>query len=330
MVAMNAQKVDAYFGIGTFADYLLFKRQLAQLTAHYEKRLKNAFGGNDGGLSFRIDSASYIEASIETAFEKVSDGTRISKAQFTKVFDLYQIGVDVAQMESDYLDAVFAAGFLPMLRNLVKQFPTRDLKKAADEERRALKALEEALDHAKTQRIQAFQDKLFDIAQLVIPVVGQVKIVHEAAMSLGGLAADALLGPEGPSDSKVARTAGTTTAGVLTTVSNVSSGVQKFVKVGGALNSAYDVVDFDELKKSFDNVDKIRDAIDLEKKWRKYIVETIWANWAQRVISLENQLKKVRKNLDDSRQEVRDAVVEFDKIYASSGYKRYLIWDIER
>ena len=329
-MAVNPRAVDNYFGADTFGHFQYLQARGGNAVAIHENDLKKTFGMFDGGLSFRLGTIQYMLASVELAFDQLMSGKNISVSQFWDVIEALEAGIDCADAEIGQLRAVQALGLVAMLTPLINQFPRRELKSAAEAERNALKALDKALDEAKSKRIGAVFDKLIDVAQLVVPLAREMKLIEDVAAGFGGLMADSMLGPDGPDSSKAVRTGITSFEKPLSKLAGFTKAFGIVTKGGVALNGVYDVLDFDELKTAFSNVDKLRDAIALERKWRKYIIEVIWAQWGQRVQSFQNQLEQADRQMKETAYLVEQQKNEFWKRETKSGYKPYMIWKLER
>lgn len=329
MAKISPKLVDDWFGVGTYGDATYNGQRVKRAAAAYEQQIKKWYGPGDGSLAGKVDTIQYMDASITIALEKASEGRKVSNDQFWPIYDAWSHGIETVEEEIQILQAIFILGFLDSMGVLVKAFPVRELKANAQAGEQALIQLEKLLSDAKWDRVGAIVDKVGDVAMFLLPFKKSYAVLDGPIGGMLSLTMDQMLGPDGADGGKVARTGVTSFDENLHKLAGMTDAFKVVTKGASKLIGLYDVVDLDEIKKSFSRVDEIRDAIEAEKKARKYIVEVIWKQWEQRIVQFQIQMEQAAKRVKESIAELQRQRSDFRLRLAQSGYKPYMFWKFD-
>lgn len=250
--------IDGTIGDGAYDDWMrLQEERLKQELLYRSLTTKLGDLSNVAGIPGDFQQLQEVGDLYNEGMQAIIDGKTINEDEVNLATDLYNDAIALAEIDTDLMQMMFAAGFFDAITALIR-FPYARLETNVRALRTALLQLKDQLEIAKRQRNESIIQGLIDV--IVIVAVPELGFVLGAAKFFGKLALDDALGPdkgavvEGANNSLEAFGTFAESAHRLKAVGTHGATVTKYAKVADKLGLAFDAY---EVFKGYSNVNDI-------------------------------------------------------------------------
>lgn len=298
--------VDKVLGTGAYARFqTVLDAFIEEQTRAYkhEERLSSAWAVSlKKQLQADLAFAEKVSDDYVAFLERVNSSGTANVREGEKIFDVFILAISVLTCVNDVLDDMFDLGIV----GLITALEGIGLTIEANRVQSLLKQLQQELEKAKKERLEAWAQLIIDVAIAgTLAFAGPLGWLTLGAVGLGQMVADTYLGPA-TSDAATWGSRGNTTIGTAVSASEkylqASSKVSKVAKnTGRVLVVVGFVFDANEILVGYSNVDGLKKLMAEAKKAHDNLIVKIkrasstFSALKRKLMELHKQVEKQGK-----------------------------------